>query len=277
MGIISSKNHGLIIQPIWGPNTSGAPAYFYTSVQQAINILQAAAPQTNIVVNIQYDYQFCNGAPLGSTDGAASQAVYYPQFSFTVTYSNIKTAISSNIKTGIMQTFYNNLPSGSTFGGNTYINYTVPIAKALGVFPSNQSYTSTSGGQVFVPDGYVGLNTSAFMPQADATRAMILETIHALGAIYSGAYASLFAYSAPGTPDPGHAQTNTYMSFDGGNTVAATYDINTGFDPTLFANGGPQDSVIAPYQDVFDLQISSSTMSTLSTVDVQMMNCMGFQ
>ena len=248
----ATAQSGLVIHLIYDKQALAAPQSFRTGMQDAANILDAAI-QNNITINIKVGYGEFNGQPLTNQNeslGGPAQVV-------TETYSQLRALLKSHETSSADVTSVNALPNTTTLNGVSNLVIASAEAKALGVLSPNNTAL----------DGSVGMGTNF---TGDVLIGGALHEItHAMGRIVGNSALSLFRYTSVGKHDfsfniPAAA---SYFSIDGGVTKLADFGVSS--DPSDFLNSSP----LTP-QDPFDETISGST---LTSVDLTMMDVLGFQ
>jgi hypothetical protein len=272
VGLLSIAFPAVIIPPslmtinlIPDPNgsVSSAPAGFTTAMQAAATMIQNACPNTAITLNIVYGYDTAFG---GTSVGAGATGLDLNSVG-NIAYSTIRAAYVSKASTTAMNGVAANLPGGTTLGGVS--SFQVPRAqrKALGLI----------GGVDATQDGVFVVG--AGVPSENWVGVALHEMTHTMGREPGEAPFNFSRFTAAGTWFVGGGTgVSTYFSIDGGVTKLADYD--TSSDTSDFLNGGVQDSGHTN-SDSFDAFYISSpsplTLQTLTTVDIQNLNAIGFQ
>jgi hypothetical protein len=118
-------------------------------------------------------------------------------------------------------------------------------------------------------DGAAGIWTA--IPSSDLVGVALHEFTHAMGREPGAGTFDLSRYTSPGVHlfSSGSTAPAAYFSIDGGVTKLADYGQNS--DPSDFLNGGVQGP-----NDPFNEFYSGSTVQSLSTVDKQLLDALGF-
>jgi 20S proteasome alpha/beta subunit len=232
-----------------------APQSFRNGMQAAANILDSLI-QDNITVTIQVGYgDWDNGQDTGITTGAEGGDLN----GLNVSYTSLRSALASHETSAVDQTFVNSLPNTSTVNGVSSLWVPSAVGKALGLMSPN-------GGAV---DGAVGMGTQ--IPSNLLVGVALHELTHAMGREPWGGTFDLFRYTSPGN----HLFTTSgtavpaYFSIDGGNTKLA--DFGQSSDSSDFLNSGVQGST-----DSFNEFYSYNTLQSLTPVDIQLLDALGF-
>jgi Ca2+-binding RTX toxin-like protein len=232
-----------------------APQSFRDAMQLAANILDAAIFD-NITVTIRVGYgDWNNNADTGITTGAEGGSLN----GLNESYTALKAALASHETSTVDQTFVNSMPNTSSVNGVS--NFYVPSAvdKALGLLPANSSTI----------DGAVGIGTQ--ISSSLLVGVALHELTHAMGREPGVGPFDLFRYTSPGVHLFSGASTApaAYFSIDSGNTKLA--DFGQSSDPSDFLNSGVQGP-----NDSFNEFYSSKTIQSLSTVDKELLDALGF-
>jgi protocatechuate 3,4-dioxygenase beta subunit len=237
------------------PSALAAPQSFRDAMQTAANILDSTI-QDNITVTIQVGYgdYFNNEITVPGTSAVGGDL--YGSF---VSYTSLRAALASHETSTLDQTFVNSLPTTTSVNGMSGFYVPSAIEKALGMISPTASSI----------DGAVGLGTG--IPTADLVGVALHEFTHAFGREPGAGTFDLARYTSPGNHlfSSGSTAPAAYFSIDGGVTKLADYGQNS--DPSDFLNSGVQGST-----DPFNEYYSGSTSQTLSTVDKELLDAMGF-
>ncbi len=238
---------GFQINLIWDTTVSTAPATFQAGIIQAAQLL-CNSISNNIVLNIGIT---CSGTGGGASAGPTSG--YYE--SYSTVYSNLISHAAAG------DTTFSALPTGTSVQGQAQVAVWDAQLKLWGLAtPAG----TTDGSATFATD----INASLLPGVA------LHELTHAMGRIPYGTAPDifdLFRFTAPGTmlfsgTIPAAA---AYFSLDGGKTILANY--GTGSDPSDFLNTGVQGAT-----DAFNEYYSSSTLQTLSAIDLKQLDAIGY-
>jgi 20S proteasome alpha/beta subunit len=226
-----------------------APASFRAGIQQAVSILGASVSD-KITVNLNIDYSGTGGSAAAGPDNGLYES-----------YSSIRADLINNATPG--DTTFNALPSGSSVQGQSNVAVWNAQLKLWGVLGANDT-TTDDGSATFAID----IDPSLLVGVA------LHELTHALGRVPYGSQPDifdLFRFTSPGTRL--FAGSNTapaaYFSLDGGYTKLA--DFGRSSDPSDFLNSGVQGP-----NDPFNEYYTGTTSQSLSTVDKQLLDALGF-
>ncbi len=225
--------------------------------------MQAAADMLDahfldsITVNINVSYGTYAGTALPNQNtsegniGAGGDGVGVPE-----SYSDLRNLLVTYATSTDDTTSVNNLPTGSSIGGQSSFVIGTAQAKALGLV----SATDTTG------DGQVGMGTSF---TGDVLFAGALhELTHAMGRI-AGLSLDLFRFNEDGSLNHVFGGTipsaSAYFSIDGGATEIADFGISS--DPGDFLNGGVQGT--DPFNEIVGGR-------GLTAADITEMDVLGF-
>lgn len=254
-----------IMNLVWETSALSAPQGFRDAAVSAAKMISNAFPLTNITFNMLVGYDdYNNGAVTGlgvNSQGGDSAALV--QF---VTYSNYRAAYLGVATIPNAVTFSNSLTAGTSINGHNSGYVPSGTLKAVGLL-------SGTNGAV---DGQVGIGAS--IGSGNLVGVFLHEMTHAMGR-ESGIFSyNLARFTAVGTRDwsagsPGYPTVATYFSLDGGTTQLA--DFGTAQDTSDFKNSGQQDT--GGLTDALDEFYSGSSRQVMTTVDIQMMNALGYQ
>lgn len=268
------------------PNVAPPPAAFYTTVQYAIDILEAAFTN-NVTMNVVVGWNLFDGHHVVNS-GDDGINLYTP---LTYGYSDLRTALLANATSPAQQAAFATLPVADPTGGQLFELPSVE-ARALGL-PIPAGTPST--------DSWVGVNPSvnwsydpSHVPgpgQVDLVGLIEHEVTESmgrnsyLGTVSPDTHQSVFAiedmfrYSAPGSPQltPGATGSTGYFSIDNGTTNLGTWnndpnagdlgDWNTFPD---YAGPGPNG------QDSFDNAGANHVFQPLTQNDLILMQILGW-
>ena len=242
------------INLVYSASALAAPQSFRNGMQAAADIV-AAGLKDNITVNIRVGYGEFNGTPLSANTSEGG-----PATGIGISYTNLRNALVANASSSDDFTSISNLPNTSSIDGQSTFFLSAAQEKALGLL-------SATNGAI---DGNVGISTNF---TGNVLIAVALHEItHAMGRVpgpidifrfnedRSGHH--VFSGGTPATP--------AYFSIDGGTTDLADFGINN--DPSDFLN--PPGSNLTP-NDPFN-EFVSNNVATLSTVDLTIMDVLGF-
>ena len=248
LGVGVANANGFNINLEFDAAAAAAPA-FMSGIEQAAMILGQTITN-KITANLQINYS--------GTGGGASAGPDSGQF---VNYSTVRADLIANAAPG--DTTFNALPTGSTIGGQSQVVVWNAQLKLWGLLTPNDT-TTDDGSATFATD----INPSLLVGAA------LHELTHALGRVPYGSPPDVFdfyRFTSPGTylfngniPAPA-----AYFSLNGGVTKIADYGQNS--DPSDFLNSGVQGS-----NDPFNEIYSSSTIQTLTAIDKEELDALGF-
>ena len=240
-------------------SVSSAPASFKAAVQEAAQIYDVLFPG-NYTINIRYGW--------GTWDNQVDPGLYGlsgaeggPVNGTTVSYATLQSWLTADYTLPDQKAALASLPSSNTAFPDDANTFYVSSAqeKAFGVYSGSASTV----------DGAIGFGTDT-SPQY-FLEAALHEIGHALGRtteFYAGdpTIMDLYRFSAPGTYD-WSGYDPSYLSYNKGVTAVANF--STVSDYADFAVNS-----LTP-NDPFDW-IVNGTSSTLSSVDIDLLNMLGF-
>src|SRR5258708_16449178 len=250
---VATTSGGITINLLFDAAAMAAPASFRADIQQAASILTAAIPD-KITVNIKIDYS-------GNGGGAAAG----PDAGLYERYSPVRADLINGATPG--DTMFHALPNGSSIQAQSRIAVWTAHLQLFGLLGANDT-TSDDGSATFATD----INPNLLVGVA------LHELTHAMGRVpYGPPYGpqpdifDLFRFTSPGTRliAGGNTAPAAYFSVDGGNTKLADYGQNS--DPSDFLNSGVQGP-----NDPFNEFYTGSTSQTLTTVDKELLDALGF-
>ena len=239
---------GFTINLIFDAAAQAAPASFRTGIEQAATLI-AAAITDKITVNINIDYSGTGGGAAAGPDNGVYE-----------NYTTVRGDLISNATPG--DTIFNALPNVTTIQGQTTVAVWNAQLKLFGLLSPN-STTTDDGSATFATD----INSNLLVGVA------LHELTHAMGRVPYGSAPDifdLFRYTSAGNylfsgniPVP-----SAYFSVNGGTTNLAYYGQNS--DPSDFLNVSPN------LTDPFDEYYSGSTTQTLTALDLEQLDALGF-
>jgi serralysin len=265
----------LIFDLQWEASANAAPAGFKSAVQQAADLLSAACPHTSMTLRVQVGYNDLSSSlgigTLSTNLGSSAETI--PNNTPNASYSAIRAALAAkNNPTSTLTTWVSNLPTGSTYHGANGMQIMTGCAKALGLFSLTGGPTSSTDATI---DAYMGIGSS--VPSSVLVGVALHELSHAMGRIQSYALLELSRFTASNAPDFG-SNTSAYFSIDNGVTKLANYGSSS--DVADFLNGPPSGAGIQDTggtYDAFDeFYDTSLSLNTLTAVDIQLLNCLGY-
>src|SRR5229473_1284916 len=251
--LVSMAAGGITINLLFDAAAMAAPASFRAGIQQAASLLTAAISD-KITVNIKIDYSGTGGGAAAGPDNGLYES-----------YSSVRADLINNATPG--DATFNALLSGTSIQGQSSVAVWNAQLKLWGLLGANDT-TTDDGSATFAAD----INSNLLVGVA------LHELTHAMGRVpYGPPYGSqpdifdLFRFTSPGTRliAGGNAAPAAYFSMDGGNTKLADYGQNS--DPSDFLNSGVQGA-----NDPFNEFYSGSTIQSLSTVDKEQLDALGF-
>ena len=245
---VAITSGGITITLEYDAHATAAPASFRAGIEQAATLI-AAAISDHINIHIIVEYE-------GTGGGAAAG----PYSGLYVNYSQVRSTLISNATSG--DTIFNALPNSASIQGQSQVAVWNSQLKALGMMSANAA--TIDGTSTYATD----ISTNQLVGVA------LHEITHAMGRVpYSpqpGIF-DLFRFTAPGVRlfDGGATGPASYFSVDGGVTKLADYGQYS--DTSDFLNSGVQGS-----NDAFNEYYGSSSLQTLSLVDLMQMDALGF-
>ena len=250
---LSMTSGGITINLLFDAAAMAAPSGFRAGIQQAASLLTAAISD-KITVNIKIDYSGTGGGAAAGPDNGLYES-----------YSSVRADLTNNAIAG--DTTFNALPTGSSIQGQSSVAVWNAQLKLWGVLGANDT-TTDDGSATFATD----INSSLLVGVA------LHELTHAMGRVpYGPPYGSspdifdFYRFTSVGTRliDGAGTAPAAYFSVDGGNTKLADYGQTS--DASDFLNSGVQG-----YNDPFNEFYSGSTLQSLTTVDKQQLDALGF-
>ena len=247
--VAETSGNGITINLIFDAAAMAAPASFRTGIEQAASILSATITN-KITVNINIDYS-------GTGGGAAAG----PDNGLFENYSTVRTDLINNAAPG--DTTFSALPTGSKIQGQSQVAVWNAQLKLFGLLSPNDT-TTDDGSATFATD----ISSSLLVGVA------LHELTHALGRVPFGSQPDIFdfyRFTSPGQYlfSDSIPSSAAYFSLNGGNTKIADFGQNS--DPSDFLNSGVQGG-----NDPFDEFYSGSTLQSLTTIDKEQLDALGF-
>ena len=247
--VAETSSSGFTINLIFDAAAMAAPASFRTGIEQAASILSATITN-KITVNVDIDYS-------GTGGGAAAG----PDNGQYVNYSTVRADLIANATPG--DTSFNALPTGSTIQGQSQVAVWNAQLKLFGLISPNDT-TTDDGSATFATD----INSSLLVGVA------LHELTHAIGRVPYGSQPDIFdfyRFTSAGTRlfTDNIPASSAYFSLDGGTTKIADFGVSS--DPSDFLNSGVQGG-----NDPFNEFYSGSTLQTLTPIDKEMLDALGF-
>src|SRR5579872_5653752 len=249
--VAETSSSGFTINLIFDSAAMAAPASFRTGIEQAAAILSATITN-KITVNFNIDYKGTGGGAAAGPDNG--------QF---VNYSTVRADLIANAAPG--DTSFNALPTGSTIQGQSQVAVWNAQLKLFGLVSPN-STTTDDGSATFATD----INPNLLVGVA------LHELTHAIGRVPYGSQPDIFdfyRFTSSGTQlfTDNIPASSAYFSLDGGNTKLADFGVSS--DPSDFLNA--PGSSLTP-TDAFDEYYSNNTLQSLTSVDLKMLDVLGF-
>jgi serralysin len=247
--VAETSSSGFTINLIFDAAAMAAPASFRTGIEQAASILSATITN-KITVNIDIDYSGTGGSAAAGPDNG--------QF---VSYSTVRTDLIANAAPG--DTSFNALPTGTTIQGQSQVAVWNAQLKLFGLIGANDT-TTDDGSATFATD----INSSLLVGVA------LHELTHAMGRVPYGSQPDIFdfyRFTSVGTRlfTDNIPASSAYFSLNGGATKIADFGVSS--DPSDFLNSGVQGG-----NDPFNEFYSGSTLQTLTPIDKEMLDALGF-
>ena len=255
--VAETSSSGFSINLVFDAAAMAAPASFRTGIEQAAAILSETITN-KITVNIDIDYS-------GTGGGAAAG----PDNGQYVSYSTVRSDLIANAAPG--DTSFNALPTGSTIQGQSQVAVWNAQLKLFGLISPN-STTTDDGSATFATD----INSNLLVGVA------LHELTHAMGRVPYGPSTTqpsitqpdifdFYRFTSPGNIliDGNPTAPPAYFSLNGGITKIA--DFGQTSDASDFLNSGMQGP-----NDPFNEFYTSSTLQSLTTVDKEMLDALGF-
>jgi serralysin len=243
-----AASSGFTINLIFDAAAMAAPASFRSGIEQAASILSATI-SNKITVNLNIDYSGTGGGAAAGPDNGLFES-----------YSTVRTDLVNNAAPGDTT-----LPSGSTIQGQSQVAVWNAQLKLFGLLGPNDT-TTDDGSATFATD----ISPSLLVGVA------LHELTHAMGRVPYGPQPDIFDFYRFTSPGARLFSNNipasaAYFSVDGGNTKLADFGVSS--DPSDFLN--PPNSNLTP-NDAFNEFYSGSTLQSLTTVDKEMLDALGF-
>ena len=234
---------GFRINLMWDATVTTAPSTFKAGIIQAAQLL-CDALSNNVILNIGI-----------SCYGTGRWAMAGPDYSSYLPYSDVRSYLMNHAVTG--DTTFNALPAGTSIQGQSQVEVFNAQRKLWGL-PVNQA---TDGSAEFATDINPNLLTGVALH----------ELTHAMGRVpdtFPGIF-DLFRYTSTGhLLFSGSNTLPAYFSLDGGISNLANYGISS--DPSDFLNTSTN------VNDAFNEFYSYSTLQTLSVLDLQQLDALGY-
>lgn len=258
----------MIIFVQFDSSTAGAPAGFFTAVNAAVEYWERALINP-LQVTITFGYGMVDGQPIDSGALAESES-----FGNTLTYSQVKAALSSHATSASDLSSVSHLPSADPTGGAGYF-VTIAEEEALGLHATGNTQVGFAGLSTAFAFSFDPLNR-AVSGKFDAIGAMEHEISEVLGRIAGGGVQlsgvaqfsplDLFRYVSAGTLATDPNATNTYFSIDGGTTHLLPFnDATSGNDAGDWSVSG----------DAFGFGAAGSA-GLVSPTDLMVMDALGY-
>ena len=249
--VAETSSSGFTINLIFDAAAMAAPASFRAGIEQAATILSATITN-KITVNLDIDYSGTGGGAAAGPDNG--------QF---VNYSTVRADLITDAAPGDIS--FNALPTGTTIQGQSQVAVWNAQLKLFGLLSPN-STTTDDGSATFATD----INPNLLVGVA------LHELTHAIGRVPYGSQPDIFdfyRFTSAGTRlfTDNIPASSAYFSLDGGNTKLADFGVSS--DPSDFLNA--PGSNLTP-NDAFDEFYSNNTFQSLTSVDLKMLDALGF-
>src|SRR5579872_3755633 len=255
--VAETSSSGFTINLIFDTAAMAAPASFRAGIEQAAAILSSTI-SNKITVNINIDYK-------GTGGGAAAG----PDNGLFENYSTVRSDLIANAAPG--DTSFNALPTGTKIQGQSQVAVWNAQLKLFGLISPN-STTTDDGSATFATD----INPNLLVGVA------LHELTHAMGRVPFGPSTTqpsitqpdifdFYRFTSPGNIliDGNSTAQPAYFSLDGGGTKIA--DFGQTAEGRGLLNSGVQG-----VKDAFNEFYSSSTFQSLTTVDKEILDALGF-
>ena len=249
--VAETSSSGFTINLVFDAAAMAAPASFRNGIEQAAAILSETITN-KITVNLDIDYSGTGGGAAAGPDNG--------QF---VSYTTVRADLIANAAPG--DTSFNALPTGSTIQGQSQVAVWNAQLKLFGLISPNNT-TTDDGSATFATD----INPNLLVGVA------LHELTHAIGRVPYGSEPDIFdfyRFTSPGTRlfTDNIPASSAYFSLDGGNTKIADFGVSS--DPSDFLNA--PNSNLTP-NDAFDEFYSNNTLQSLTPIDLEMLDALGF-
>jgi hypothetical protein len=274
--LTASSGAGLVFNFIPSASWASAPQTYKDSLVTAANMLTAAFPGSNVTLNFEVSYGYLEENEAGTALPVANRSSAGADYaSALVSFSELWNAM--NAIPSPTTTLQSVLTESAAGIGLTSMYAGSSIMKRLGLF--SHSNGTKSGGpasarDTVTLDGAIGMGTG--WNAGELVGVLLHELTHPMGRTAGDAPANFCRYAASGTRNTsaGTFATGDYFSINGGTTNLAQFD-NTS-DAGDFDNyspgTGPQN-----FQDPFNAYQIGTMTQYLTTLDILVMNAMGWQ
>lgn len=266
---------GLVFNLIYDPSWSSAPASYQTgsvSVVQACSLLSAAFPHVNATINLHVGYGtywLSAGLP-AQPIGASSSIGNVLGVGGPVAYSTLRSQLAGlSFQSASLAALLANTPAGASLNSVNSFNVPSAVCKAIGLFGLSGGPTSATD---TIVDGSIGMGSG--WADAKLLGVFLHELTHAMGRIPAIAPSSWSRFTSVGNRQLGTGTSGCYFSLDGGTTQLATYGNNS--DVGDFLNL-PDGTGVQDPLDCFGESQETGAYQFLTSLDLQLMNSMGFQ
>ncbi|HZR76019.1 NF038122 family metalloprotease [Bradyrhizobium sp.] len=262
--VAETSSSGFTINLIFDAAAMAAPASFRAGIQQAAAILSSTITN-KITVNIDVDYN-------GTGGGAAAG----PTTGLYESYSSVRADLIAGAAPG--DTTFNALPNASSIAGQSQVAVWNAQLKLFGLLSATNS--AADGAATFATD----INSNLLVGVA------LHELTHAMGRVPYGPSNTQPTITQPDIfdfyrftsgailIDGNNSAPAAYFSLDGGNTKLADFgmysDASDFLNPANGALPGPY-SNLTP-NDPFNELYGSGTLQSLTSVDLKMLDALGF-
>ena len=282
------------INVTYDASVDAAPAAFKTTVQYAINLLDAAF-SNNAMLNIHVGWGEVEGSPLDPGNLGESEEAQAPAYTYSGIVSALNTQAAQPNASADLQAAVATLQGLPDPTGGGVFDIGTAEAKALGLLAANAPGV----------DGWVGFDSTASDWSFDPTAIPAPGLYYLVGTIeheitevmgrnsylglnnvaehYNNGWTlpDLFRFASPGvrqlTPGPGH--TTAYFSIDNGNTDLGTWNNHVArgdladWDQAFGSGGGPGPNG----NDAFNDFSNYGVLNQITNTDLTLMHVSGWQ
>ena len=261
---VTSGPSGMTINITWDASTASAPASFKAAVTAAVQYYESQFTNP-ITINIDVGYGEVANQSLGS--GALGESESYIS---SYSYSQLRTALVAKATANGDASAVASLSATNPASGTFYVS--TAEAKALGLTTATTNLDGYVGFSSSLPFNYNLTNTAVanqyyFLGVVEHEISEVMGRISMLNSASSYSAMDLFRYAAPGAPSLTGSKS-AYFSVNGGVTNLDNFNNNP--------NGDYGDWAASAGNDAYLAFTSSGTVDTVSTVDLQLMEVLGY-